>query len=346
MIGPKRPFYKAGPVMRLEKIPADEFAAVRRRSLHALGHRARSRASARRSSTSPATCRTTCSGWRTKPGTSAAAERPAEGDARRSAPDACSGCSPSRRCCSRRSWQRLTLAQRAVLRAVVLEEGVETAVSADTRTRHRLGGASTVQTALAALIRDDLIAREADGRYVVVDSLHARVGGANDVLSASSTERVARVRGHFRQAFAAQHGALLATHRRGDVYALRFARAGDAVGVCLPRGGRRATLRMRTASPSALSSRSRPRIAPPGKTTRAVSWAPGCSGVREGRRPGWGFHWGLNWYAVKLERAGRRHRDQSGELHVRPVMAGYGYTKVIRIFRYRGRARWLCHRQR
>src|SRR5215831_13163665 len=27
MLGPRRPFYKAGPVMRLEKIPADEFAA-------------------------------------------------------------------------------------------------------------------------------------------------------------------------------------------------------------------------------------------------------------------------------------------------------------------------------
>src|SRR5205814_8325459 len=27
MLGPKRPFYKAGPVMRLERIPADEFAA-------------------------------------------------------------------------------------------------------------------------------------------------------------------------------------------------------------------------------------------------------------------------------------------------------------------------------
>src|SRR5205085_7576255 len=28
MLGPKRPFYKAGPVMRLDKIPADEFAAA------------------------------------------------------------------------------------------------------------------------------------------------------------------------------------------------------------------------------------------------------------------------------------------------------------------------------
>ena len=66
-------------------------------------------------------------------------------------------------------WQRLTLAQRAVLRSVVLEEGREL-LSADVRARHRLGGPSTVQTALAALIREDLIAREAD-RYAVIDSL-------------------------------------------------------------------------------------------------------------------------------------------------------------------------------
>ena len=66
-------------------------------------------------------------------------------------------------------WQRLTLAQRAVLRAVVLEEGREL-MSADTRARHRLGGPSTVQASLAALVREDVIARDGD-RYVVVDSL-------------------------------------------------------------------------------------------------------------------------------------------------------------------------------
>jgi hypothetical protein len=66
-------------------------------------------------------------------------------------------------------WQRLTLPQRAVLRSVVLEDGREL-MSADARTRHRLGGASTVQAALGALRRDDVIAREGD-RYVVVDSL-------------------------------------------------------------------------------------------------------------------------------------------------------------------------------
>ena len=66
-------------------------------------------------------------------------------------------------------WQRLTLAQRATLRAVVLAEGREL-LSADLRLRYRLGGASTVQAALQALAREDIIARDPD-RYVVVDSL-------------------------------------------------------------------------------------------------------------------------------------------------------------------------------
>jgi len=66
-------------------------------------------------------------------------------------------------------WQRLTLPQRAVLRAVVLEDGRELH-SADVRVRHRLGGPSTVQASLAALMRNDLVAREG-ARYAVVDSL-------------------------------------------------------------------------------------------------------------------------------------------------------------------------------
>ena len=47
-------------------------------------------------------------------------------------------------------------------------------------------------------------------------------------------------------------------------------------------------------------------------------------------KPGWGFHWGLNWYAVKLERPVGGSVTELGELHVRPIMAGYGYTRVIR----------------
>jgi DNA-binding GntR family transcriptional regulator len=66
-------------------------------------------------------------------------------------------------------WQRLTLAQRAVLRAVVVQGG-RAVLSADVRERHRLGGTSTIQSALNALVRDDVISREGS-RYVVVDSL-------------------------------------------------------------------------------------------------------------------------------------------------------------------------------
>jgi hypothetical protein len=43
-------------------------------------------------------------------------------------------------------------------------------MSADVRARHRLPGASTVQAALAALVRYDTITKDG-GRYVVVDSL-------------------------------------------------------------------------------------------------------------------------------------------------------------------------------
>ena len=66
-------------------------------------------------------------------------------------------------------WQRLTLAQRGVLRAVVLQSGREL-LSSDTRARHRLGGASSIQASLGALVKHDLVMREGP-RYVVIDSL-------------------------------------------------------------------------------------------------------------------------------------------------------------------------------
>ena len=67
------------------------------------------------------------------------------------------------------TWQRLTLAQRATLRAAVLQDGRELLAN-ETRARFRLSGASTVQASLAALVREDILARDGD-RYVVVDSL-------------------------------------------------------------------------------------------------------------------------------------------------------------------------------
>jgi hypothetical protein len=167
MLGPKRPFYKAGPVIRLDKIPAEEFAAF-------------------------IDARFSRSGIRPEPGLGAAIVELAGNlpyDVQRLAHETWDEVrSNSRRKASlddlhqalRRLlaeqetmfealWQRLTLAQRAALRAVVMEEGTEL-LSADVRTRHRLGGPSTTQTALAALVRDDVVSRDAD-RYVVVDSL-------------------------------------------------------------------------------------------------------------------------------------------------------------------------------
>jgi uncharacterized protein len=167
MLGPKRPFYKAGPVMRLEKIPADEFAAA-------------------------IDARFTRSGMRPEDGLGSAIvdlagnlpydvqrlahetwdEVRARGRRRATLDDlhqALKRLLTEHQMMFEAAWQRLTLAQRAVLRAVVLEEGGGLH-SADVRTRHRLGGPSTVQAALAALVRDDLIAREADV-YAVVDSL-------------------------------------------------------------------------------------------------------------------------------------------------------------------------------
>ena len=167
MLTPRRPFYKAGPVMRLDKIPADEFAAF-------------------------IDARFAASGMRPEPGLGMAivdlagnlpydVQRLAHetwdevrGSARRRVTlddlhQALKRLLTEQQMLFEAVWQRLTLAQRGALRAVVLQDGREL-LSADVRTRHRLGGPSTVQAALGALMRDDVVTREGD-RYVVVDSL-------------------------------------------------------------------------------------------------------------------------------------------------------------------------------
>jgi uncharacterized protein len=167
MLGPKRPFYKAGPVMRLEKIPPDLFAGF-------------------------IESRFSKTGIKPEAGLGAAIVDLAGNlpyDVQRLAHESWDDV----RAAGKRKvavddlhltlhrllaenetffeavWQRLTLAQRATLRTVVLAEGREI-LGADLRARYRLGGASTVQASLQALVRDDLIAREGD-RYIVVDSL-------------------------------------------------------------------------------------------------------------------------------------------------------------------------------
>jgi hypothetical protein len=41
---------------------------------------------------------------------------------------------------------------------------------------------------------------------------------------------------------------------------------------------------------------------------------------------GWGFHWGLNWYAIEIDRPIGGQATELGHLNIRPFMAGYGYT--------------------
>jgi hypothetical protein len=167
MLGRSRPFYKAGPVMRLQKIPADRFAQF-------------------------IDARFKSSGIKAEAGLGAAIVDLAGNlpyDVQRLAHEVWDDArSEARKTANlddlhgtlkrllgehdtlfEGTWQRLTLAQRAALRAVVLEEGREM-LSADVRSRYRLSGTSTVQASLAALLREDVIAREGP-RYAVVDSL-------------------------------------------------------------------------------------------------------------------------------------------------------------------------------
>jgi hypothetical protein len=167
MLTPKRPFYKAGPVIRLDKIPPDEFASF-------------------------IEARFETSGVKPEPGLGDAIVELAGNlpyDVQRLAHETWDhvreqgrrkatlddlhatlvGLLAEQQTIFEAIWQRLTLGQRAVLRALVLEEGREL-LSGDVRARHRLGGPSTVQAALGALLREDLVARDGH-RYVVVDSL-------------------------------------------------------------------------------------------------------------------------------------------------------------------------------
>jgi uncharacterized protein len=167
MLGRSRPFYKAGPVMRLDRIPPDRFADFLD---------ARFRATRIKPS----------------PGLGAAIVELAGNlpydvqrlahevwDDVRAAGSRVAGVEDLHATLKRllgehdtlfeSMWQRLTLGQRATLRAAVLQDGREL-LSADVRGRYRLSGASTVQASLAALVREDILARDGT-RYIVVDSL-------------------------------------------------------------------------------------------------------------------------------------------------------------------------------
>lgn len=168
MITPRRPFYKAGPVMRLGKIDERVFAKFIETKFAQ-------------------------SGIRPDEGLGAAIVELAENvpyDVQRLAHETWDDVkADGRKAASledlhltlgrlldeqhtmfEEAWQRLTLLQRAVLRAVVLESGKEL-LSGGVRDRYRLPPASSVQSALAALVRQDIVMKD-QARYTVNDSLY------------------------------------------------------------------------------------------------------------------------------------------------------------------------------
>ena len=168
MLGPRRPFYKAGPVMRLEKIDAAVFARFLDQRFAEGGLRVEEglgEAIVDLGANVPYDVQRLA--HETWDDVKAAGRKGA-------------GLEDLHRTLSRllgehhalfeASWQRLTLAQRGVLRALVLEGGREL-LSSGVRARRRLPGASSVQSALAALVRQDIVMR-AGAQYVVCDSLY------------------------------------------------------------------------------------------------------------------------------------------------------------------------------
>jgi len=167
MIGPRRPFYKAGPVMRLQKIPADVFAGFLEAKFGKSGIRAEAGLGAAivdLAGNLPYDVQRLA--HETWDDVRAAGGRRATLDAlHRTLVRLLAEQEPM----FEAVWQRLTLAQRGVLRAVVLQGG-QGLLSSDVRARHRLGGPSSIQTSLAALVKQDLVLKEGS-QYVVVDSL-------------------------------------------------------------------------------------------------------------------------------------------------------------------------------
>jgi len=167
MIGPRRPFYKAGPVMRLQKISATVFGDFIEQRFMKTGMKpepALAEAIVELASNLPydvqRLAHETWDDVRSKGGRKVTLED-LHGTLTRLLSE--------QETIFEALWQRLTLQQRATLRAVVLQGGRDIH-SADARERHRLGAPSGTQAALAALAKQDVLLKEAS-RYVVVDSL-------------------------------------------------------------------------------------------------------------------------------------------------------------------------------
>jgi hypothetical protein len=167
MLTSKRPFYKAGPVMRLEKIHEDDFATFIDSRFGGSGIKPETNLGAaivELAGNVPYDVQRLA--HETWDDLRAAGRKTATLDDLHAT---LTRLLQEHGTMFEESWQRLTLPQRATLRALVLEQGREV-LSAGVRTRHRLANASTVQSALEALVRADLVAKDGP-RYTMVDSL-------------------------------------------------------------------------------------------------------------------------------------------------------------------------------
>jgi hypothetical protein len=168
MISPKRPFYKAGPVMRLQKIDPEIFGDWLEARFKSSGIKAEAGLGAAivdlAGNVPYDVQRLAHEAW----------DDLHEGGRRTATLDdlhvTLTRLLGEQHTMFEESWQRLTLAQRAALRAIVLEDGREM-LSADVRTKHRLSGASSVQAALTALVKQDVVMKDG-ASYVVTDSLY------------------------------------------------------------------------------------------------------------------------------------------------------------------------------
>lgn len=168
MIGPRRPFYKAGPVMRLEKIDEAEFARFLEDGFLTTGLEPESglgHAIVDLAANVPYDVQRLA--HETWDDVRVSGRRRVTLDDLHLTLTRLLG---EQHTIFEESWQRLTLAQRGALRALVLESGREL-LSADVRARHRLPGASSVQAALTALVKHDVVLKDG-ARYVVSDSLY------------------------------------------------------------------------------------------------------------------------------------------------------------------------------
>jgi hypothetical protein len=43
---------------------------------------------------------------------------------------------------------------------------------------------------------------------------------------------------------------------------------------------------------------------------------------------GWGWHYGIDWYSLDIDQPVAGSTMELGELHIRPLMGGYGYTRM------------------